>query len=101
IHKGLVAGIERISKIVMPLFFIALVYMIIHSLNMPNAIEKCAQFLQPDFSLLGPSEIFAALGQAFFSVGLGGTFVVVYASFIKKAENISRISTFTGCGDAS
>jgi NSS family neurotransmitter:Na+ symporter len=101
IHKGLVAGIERISKIVMPLFFLALVYMIVHSLTLPSAIEKCVQFLHPDFSLLGPSEVFAALGQAFFSVGLGGTFVVVYASFVKKDENISRIAIFTGFGDAS
>jgi NSS family neurotransmitter:Na+ symporter len=101
IHNGLVAGIERISKIVMPLFFIALVYMIFHSLSLPNAVDKCVQFLQPDFSLLGPAEIFAALGQAFFSVGLGGTFVVVYASFVKKDENISRIAVFTGFGDAS
>lgn len=101
IHKGLVNGIERISKIVMPLFFLALGYMIVHALSMPNALAKCREFLRPDFSALGPAEIFAALGQAFFSVGLGGTFIVVYASFIKRDENIPKIAIYTGLGDAS
>lgn len=100
IHKGLLAGVERISKIVMPLFFLALVYMIVHALSMPHALEKCREFLQPDFSVLKSSEIFAALGQAFFSVGLGGTFVVVYASFLKKDEDIPTIALYTGLGDA-
>ena len=101
IHKGLVNGIERISKIVMPLFFLGLVYMIVHALSMPDAMNKCKEFLKPDFSVLGTTEVFAALGQAFFSVGLGGTFVIVYASFIRKDESIPKIAIFTGLGDAS
>ncbi len=100
IHKGLLDGIERISKIVMPLFFLALVYMIVHALSMPHALEKCREFLRPDFSALKSTQVFAALGQAFFSVGLGGTFVVVYASFLKKDEDIPTISLYTGLGDA-
>ena len=100
IHRGLIAGIEKISKKVMPLFFLALVYMIVHALMLPDAIAKCMEFLQPDLSVLGFPEIFAALGQAFFSVGLGGTFVVVYASFLRKDENITAVALFTGLGDA-
>lgn len=100
IHKGLLAGIERISKVVMPLFFLGLIYMIVHALSMPNALDKCREFLQPDFSALQSTQIFAALGQAFFSVGLGGTFVVVYASFLKKDEDIPAIALYTGLGDA-
>ena len=100
IHRGLIAGIEKISKKVMPLFFLALVYMIVHALMLPDAIAKCMEFLKPDLSVLGFPEIFAALGQAFFSVGLGGTFVVVYASFLKQDENITAVALFTGLGDA-
>ncbi len=100
IHRGLIDGIERISKIVMPLFFLALVYMIVHALSMPDALVKCAALLQPDLTVLKSSEIFAALGQAFFSVGLGGTFVVVYAGFLKKDESIPKIAFYTGLGDA-
>lgn len=101
IHKGLTSGIERISKIVMPLFFIALFYMIVHVVMLPGAVAKGIEFLQPDWSLLGSTEIFAAMGQAFFSVGLGGTFVVVYSGFFKKNENIPTVALFTGFGDVS
>lgn len=100
IHKGLIAGIEYISKKVMPLFFLALVYMIVHALTLPGAINKCMEFLQPDFHALGFREIFAAMGQAFFSVGLGGTFVVVYSGFLKKNEDIPKVALFTAFGDA-
>jgi NSS family neurotransmitter:Na+ symporter len=100
IYTGLIAGIERISKLVMPLFFLALVYMIFHALTLPGAIDKCLVFLKPDFSVLGMTEIFAAMGQAFFSVGLGGTFVVVYSGFLRKDENIPKVALFTGMGDA-
>lgn len=99
IHKGLIKGIEWLSRIVMPLFVISLLYMIFHALTLPNAVHQFRLFLQPDLSKLGSSEIFAALGQAFFSVGLGGTFVVVYASYLKPNENIPRMALLTGLGD--
>lgn len=101
INKGLVAGTERFSKKFMPLFFLALLYMIVHALTLPGATEKFGEFLKPDFSQLGAREIFAALGQAFFSVGLGGTFIVVYAGYLGSHEKIPRISLFTAFGDAS
>lgn len=99
IHKGLVKGIEWLSKIIMPFFVLALIYMIFHALSLPNALDKFSTFLQPDFSLLHSTEVFAALGQAFFSVGLGGTFVVVYSGFMKENESIPKIALFTGLGD--
>lgn len=100
IHRGLVNGIEQISKVVMPLFFLALIYMIARAWLMPGALEKVKGFLQPDWSALQAPELFAALGQAFFSVGLGGTFVVVYAGFLRKEENIPGVALATGLGDA-
>lgn len=100
IHRGVAKGIEQISRKVVPLFFLTLVYMIIHALTLPGAIDKWLEFLRPDFTVLGFREVFAALGQTFFSVGLGGTFVVVYAGFLKKDENIAMVSMFTGFGDA-
>ncbi|NJN42090.1 MAG: sodium-dependent transporter [Flammeovirgaceae bacterium] len=101
IHQGLVGGIERISKRVMPLFFLALVYMIVHALSLPDALEKCGEFLRADFGSLHFPEVFAAMGQAFFSVGLGGTFVVVYGGFLRKTDKIPSVALYTGLGDAS
>lgn len=98
-HKGLKNGIEKISKIIMPFFIIAIIYMIIHAWRMPGAIEKVKEFIYPNFSAIGSTEVFAALGQAFYSVGLGGTFVVVYASYIAKTKDIPRIAILTCLGD--
>lgn len=99
IHKGLIKGIEWLSRIIMPVFVISLLYMIFHALTLPNALHQFKLFLQPNLSKLGSSEIYAALGQAFFSVGLGGTFVVVYSSYLKPNENIPRMALLTGLGD--
>ncbi len=99
IHKGLVKGIEWTSKIIMPFFVVALIYMIVHALTLPQAWEKLLSFLSPQMDKLHATEIFAALGQAFFSVGLGGTFVVVYSSYIKEEHSIPKMALFTGLGD--
>lgn len=101
IYTGLTRGIERISNVIMPLFFLSLIYMIVHALSLPGAIDKCLEFLKPDLTALKSSEVFAALGQAFFSVGLGGTFVVVYAGFFRSNESIPKMALFTGLGDMS
>lgn len=98
-YLGLKKGIERISKVIIPFFVLAILYMIIYSWTLPEAISKVNQFLAPDFGAIGSAEIFAALGQAFFSVGLGGTFVVVYSSYISRDEQIPKIAAFTCLGD--
>lgn len=99
IHKGIVRGIEWLSKIIMPFFVLSLLYIIYHALTLPTAVDKLVQFITPDLGALHATEIFAALGQAFFSVGLGGTFVVVYAGFMRKEESIPKMALFTGLGD--
>jgi NSS family neurotransmitter:Na+ symporter len=98
-YKGLKNGIEKISKIIMPFFLLSILYMIVHAWTMPGALAKVRQFLSPDFSVIGAMDVFAALGHAFYSIGLGGTFVVVYASYIAKDRDIPRIAVFTCLGD--
>ena len=98
-YLGLRKGIERISMIIMPLFVVSILYIIGYAWSLPEAITKVGEFLTADFSLIGPDEVFAALGQAFFSIGLGGTFVIVYAGYIKSSSQIPRIAIFTVLGD--
>ncbi|MEP1095549.1 MAG: sodium-dependent transporter [Cyclobacteriaceae bacterium] len=99
VFLGLKKGIERISMFIMPFFVLAILYMIIHAWMMPGAIQKAQEFLSPDFASVGSTEIFAALGQAFFSVGLGGTFVVVYSGYISESSQIPKIAMLTCLGD--
>jgi len=98
-YLGIKRGIERISMIIMPFFLLSILYMIGYAWFLPGALTAVKQFLTPDFTAFGSAEIFAALGQAFFSIGLGGTFVIVYAGFLPKNENIPRIAIFTSLGD--
>lgn len=99
-YKGFKNGIEQISKIIMPFFFLAILYMIVQAWLLPGALAKVRQFLTPDWSAIGPMELFAALGQTFFSIGLGGTLVVAYASIVSNEQDIPRIAMFTCLGDA-
>ena len=70
------------------------------ALRLPGAIVALKEFLAPDFSQLTPTSLFAALGQAFFSLSLGGTFYLVYGSYLRDRENIPRTAIATGIGDA-
>jgi NSS family neurotransmitter:Na+ symporter len=97
--QGLKKGIERISMFIMPFFVISILYMIWYAWSLPDTLAAVQSFLQPDLDAFGSTEVFAALGQAFFSVGLGGTFVVVYSGYISEDKEITRVAVFTCLGD--
>ena len=99
IQRGLKKGIEAISKIFVPFFLIAIIYLIINAFSLEGALEKVQLFLQPDFSTLEATHIFAALGQAFYSLSLGGTFMLIYGSYLPETEKIPKIALFTSIGD--
>jgi len=72
----------------MPLLFVILVALAIHSLLMPNGAEGLKFFLKPDFSKIGPATVLTALGQAFFSLSIGIGTMVTYASYFKPETNL-------------
>ncbi|MCH8250488.1 MAG: sodium-dependent transporter [Proteobacteria bacterium] len=101
IHRGISKGIEHISKLFVPLFGIMIITLIVMALRLPGAMTALSEFLRPDFSQLTPISLFAALGQAFFSLSLGGTFYLVYGSYLRDDADIPRTALATGLGDAS
>lgn len=96
---GLKKGIQRISTIIMPFFVLSILYMIGYAWTLPNAINEVITFITPDFTQINATNIFAALGQAFFSLGLGGTFVIVYSGYLSENQSIGKIALYTGLGD--
>jgi NSS family neurotransmitter:Na+ symporter len=100
IHRGITRGIERISKLFVPFFGIMIITLIFMALNLPGATDHLRAFLSPDFSQLTATSLFAALGQAFFSLSLGGTFYLIYGSYLQEDENIPKTAIATGVGDA-
>ena len=100
IHRGVGKGIERVSKLFVPLFGVMIITLIFMALRLPGAIAELGAFLKPDFSELTPTGLFAALGQAFFSLSLGGTFYLVYGSYLSDDINIPRTAVTASFGDA-
>ena len=101
VHRGLRRGIEAASILIVPLFGAVIVYLVFHALALPGALEAMAAFLAPDFAALGPAEVFAAMGQAVFSIGLGGTLMLTYGSYLADTERIPRNAVLTCLGDTS
>lgn len=88
VHKGVAEGIEKWSKILMPVFFIMLLGTIIFALTLDGASKGLTFYLHPDFSKITWSVVLAALGQAFFSLSLGMGTMITYGSYLSKDDNI-------------
>lgn len=101
VGKGLKKGIELVSKIFVPFFLITILYLIFSAFSIPGAFDQLIAFLQPDFSALEAQHIFAALGQSFYSLSLGGTFMLTYGSYLKKEERLVKVAGYTAFGDLS
>ncbi len=99
LYKGLNRGIERVSTIFVPFFGIVVLYLIITALSLPGATGHLRDFLRPDFPSLTSTSIFAAMGQAFFSLSLGGTFYLIYGSYLRDEERIPSSAVLTASGD--
>ncbi|MDR0933018.1 MAG: sodium-dependent transporter [Victivallales bacterium] len=89
---GIRKGIERCSKILMPLLFILLIAVIIRGVTLPGAGAGIGFFLYPDFSKLSVGGVLEALGHAFYSLSLGMGITITYGSYLSKNENIFSTS---------
>lgn len=88
VSRGVQKGIEKASKIMMPLLFIIFLIIIARSLTLPNAMSGITYFLKPDFSKITSSGILFALGQSFFALSIGVTAMLTYASYLDRRTNL-------------
>jgi neurotransmitter:Na+ symporter, NSS family len=88
VYRGIRSGIERWSKILMPLLFLLLVILIIRGLTLPGAFEGVRFYLSPDFSKITAESTLIALGHAFFSLSLGMGAIITYGSYVDKKQNL-------------
>lgn len=84
IISGVKEGIERASKIMMPLLFLILVVLCLRSVTLPDAGEGLVFLFKPDFSKITSSVVLSAMGQAFFSLSIGMGCLITYSSYFKK-----------------
>ena len=91
---GVQKGIERVSKILIPVLFVIMIIIIFFGLRLPGAKEGITFLFKPDFSKFSFNSIITCLGQAFFALGLAMLGSMVFGSYIKeKDENIFKDST--------
>ncbi len=86
--NGISGGIEKASKIMMPLLFILLALLVVRSLTLEGAMAGVEYFLLPDWSHLDANMVAAALGQAFFTLSLGMGALITYGSYLGKKESV-------------
>ena len=87
---GVRAGIERGSKFMMPLLFIVLFALVVQGLLMSNSADAIRLLFTPDWSVLTPTAIMVAMGQAFFTLSVGQGTLVTYGSYLGKNENVVK-----------
>ncbi len=90
IVRGVQNGIERASKLLMPLLLVLLVLIVIASCSLPGAMAGVEFLLKPDFSKVSGGVLLEALGQAFFSLSLGTACLCTYASYFSRDTNLLK-----------
>jgi len=113
VSRGVNRGIELISKLLMPVFFILLAALSAYSLfigfsntaimangSTGTAAARAIEFMfQPDFSKVSTSVVVGALGQAFFSIGLGSATMITYGSYLSRDISIPKSALVVGLTD--
>ena len=87
---GVRRGIERITKVLMPLLMLMLVVLIINAMTLPGASAGLLFYLKPDFSKVTGMTFVYALGQAFFSLSLGMGAMLTYGSYMDRKEDLAK-----------
>lgn len=86
---GVTKGIEKMNKIMMPVFFIFFIILMIRVATLPGASDGYRYLFVPEWEKLGDIKTWVyALGQAFFSLSLAGSGTLVYGSYLKKDIDI-------------
>ena len=88
ILRGASGGIEKATRILIPLLFILLVVVCIRSLTLPNAMEGLKFLFMPDFSRIDGSVVLMAMGLAFFKMSIGFGCMITYGSYFRSDTHV-------------
>ena len=91
---GVQKGIEKVSKLLMPILLLLILVLCARSLTLEGASKGLAYLFHPDFSLLTWSGILAILGQALFSLSVGMGAMIVYGSYIPRESNMLKTAAW-------
>lgn len=88
VRGGISGGIEKATRILMPVLLVILLVLAVRAMTLPGAGEGLEYLLRPDFSKINVGVIISALGQALFSLSLGMGAMITYGSYFPNSENL-------------
>jgi len=94
IGAGVVNGIQKIVKVLMPILFAIIVLLIVRSLSLEGAGSGLEFYLQPNFSQIKPQTFTDAISQAFFTLSLGMGTMITYGSYLSNKESINESAAY-------
>lgn len=97
--SGVKDGIEKYSKVLMPLLFVMVIVIAVRSVTLPGSGAGIEFLFKPDWSAVTANTFLDALGQAFFSLSVGFGIIFTYASYVKREENLISMSVQTATAD--
>ena len=98
--RGVLQGIEKVNRIIMPAFFVLFLVVAVYVGFLPGAAEGYRYLLIPQWEkLLDPMTWVMAMGQAFFSLSITGSGLIIYGSYLSKKEDIPRAAMQTALLD--
>jgi NSS family neurotransmitter:Na+ symporter len=99
VSRGVSGGLERLSRFMMPALLLMLLLLDVYAMSSGGFGQGFAFLFNPDFSKLTGGGVLAAMGQAFFSLGLGMGSIMVYGSYLPNDVSIARSSLFVIVAD--
>lgn len=102
VSLGVREGIERLSRYVLPLAFVILIFLVVYGFTLSGFGEGVRFLVRPDFSVLGDPALWsAAVGQAFFSLSVGFAVLMVYAAYLDRGANLVSLAGFIAIADVA
>lgn len=88
VFGGVEKGVEKVSKIMMPILIVLSIIIAVYSMCLPGAVEGVKYYVLPDFSQFSAKTVLAALGQLFYSMSLSMGIMITYGSYMKKEVSL-------------
>ncbi len=98
---GVRDGIERWTKVLMPILFALLVLLAIRAVTLSGADAGLSFYLKPDFSKVTGAVVLSAIGQAFFSLSLGMGAMITYGSYVSKRDDLVSSAAWVTFADTT
>jgi NSS family neurotransmitter:Na+ symporter len=99
VAKGVRLGIEKACTVLLPALFLVIVALAAWSISLPGASAGIEFYLSPDWSKLNGEAVLAAVGQAFFTLGVGCGGMVIYGSYLDRKQTIPSNAIIITGGD--